>query len=421
MFKAMLALCAAAVVFPQSTQDRPDLARDLTQIAKVAFEAADARRLYVVVMLRDETFVSLTLGSDKSTAFEASLDGGLHAVFAGLAMQLYDQGELDLEARVGKVLPELGPTLGKITAHQLLTHTAALHDWQEFDAAKPAERLTRLAALGTLAEPGTCFQPSTGDTFALGMLLQRVTHGSVIDLAEQEIFARCGASGVGLCAKRSSVPGLATALGEREICGCAADLAGFMHALSARKLTSERSWVAMTTGDLLGDGCRTRFGHGLDLAQLAGHERLAFGGNGGGARLQVAYYPAFEMTIAVIASGQSDGKPLEVEVLERSLARAVYSVSAPQIRDIPLEQSQAERYCGEYLIGCDRVQLLQQDKHLVLVLLRREPLTLLQQGDGEFIAEQDHDLAVHFEAGGKRASSFLLVERGWQTRAKRID
>ncbi len=45
MFKAMLALCAVAVVFPQSTQDRPDLARDLTQLAKTAFEAADARKL----------------------------------------------------------------------------------------------------------------------------------------------------------------------------------------------------------------------------------------------------------------------------------------------------------------------------------------------------------------------------------------
>ncbi len=421
MFKAMLALCAAAVVFPQSTPDRPDLARDLTQIARTAFEAADARKLDVVVMLRDETFVSLTLGSDKATAFEASLDGGLHAVFAGLVMQLHDKGELDLEAGVGKVLPELGPTLGKITAHQLLTHSAALHDWQEFDAATPAERLTRMATAGTLAEPGTCFQPSTGDTFALGVLLQRVTHSSVIELAEKELFARCGASGVGACAKGASVPGLASALGEREICGSAADLAAFMRALSARKLTSEKSWVAMTTGDLFADGSRTRFGHGLDLAQLAGHERVAFGGNGGGARLAVGYYPAFEMTVAVFASGLSDGKPLEVEVLERSLARAVYSVPAPQIRDIPLEPAQAERYCGEYLIGCDRVQVLAQDRHLVLVLLRREPMTLLQQGENEFIADQDHELAVHFEADGKRAKSFLLVERGWQTRAKRID
>jgi hypothetical protein len=62
-----------------------------------------------------------------------------------------------------------------------------------------------------------------------------------------------------------------------------------------------------------------------------------------------------------------------------------------------------------------------KDWRLVLRLLRREPLTLLQQAEDEFVASEDHDILVNFEHGGARARSFLLVERGFESRAKRID
>jgi hypothetical protein len=410
-------LCGAALLALQGEQHRHDLSRQLTVVATEAFAKGAAQRVDIAVHLGDEVLVALEQG-DKGAKRSASFDAGLHAFFGGVAMQLSDKGSLDLESAVGKFLPELGETVGKVTVHQLLTHTAGLHDWQGFPAATAAERLAKLGAAGTQVDPGTCLWPSSGDTFALGVLLARVGGAPAMERVDNDLFDRAGATGVGVCKENGFEAGLAGALGERELCGTAADLVAVMRALAGRKLTSERSWLAMTTGDLLPDGSRTRYGHGLDLARLAEHERVAFGGRGGGADLQVAYYPSFDMTVVVLATG---GGPFDAEKLERDLARIVYSVDAPKIRDQPLDAEAAARYTGEYLVGCDRAQVEFRDRHLVLRLLRRDDMTLLQQAEDEFVAQQDHDFAVHFEPGGTRARSFRLVERGFELRAQRID
>ncbi len=120
MFTAILALCAAPVVLLQATQNRPALSCGLTELTRAAFEGCDARKLGVVVLLRDETRSAITRGAEKSASFETTLDGGLHAIFAGLAMQLCDKDELDLDQGVGARLPELGASVGKVTLHELL-------------------------------------------------------------------------------------------------------------------------------------------------------------------------------------------------------------------------------------------------------------------------------------------------------------
>lgn len=413
--------CVALLLLPQAVQDRRDLPALLTGITQRSFDGGDASRLDVALFLGRDPLMSLALGGEASATRVGSLDAASHALFAGVAMQFAARGELDLEEAVGKLLPELGPAVGSVTVHELLTHTSGLHDWQEFTAGDPAERLKKIGAAGTWSEPGTCLRDSSGDTFALGMLLARLGKGPVMERVEQGLFDAAGATDVADCREGTSLPGLAGALGERELCGSAADLAALMRAWAARKLCSDAAWAAMTTGDILPDGSRTRFGHGFDLARLAERERVAFGGEGGGARISTAYYPAFDLTVVVLAAGERKGKKFDAEALERDLARAVFAIDEPRIRDLPLDAEVAARYTGEYLIGCDRTQIEFRDRRLVLRLLRREELILLHQGEELFVAEQDHDLSVRFEAGDTRAPSFVLSERGFEVRGKRID
>ena len=55
--------------------------------------------------------------------------GSTTKTFTGTALvTLSAQGKLDLNAPVGKVLTGLPPQLSRITANQLLSHTAGIHD-----------------------------------------------------------------------------------------------------------------------------------------------------------------------------------------------------------------------------------------------------------------------------------------------------
>jgi CubicO group peptidase (beta-lactamase class C family) len=417
------ALSASLVSFHQEPV-HPDLQQRIRAEVRAALDGTGASQLQVLVMFADEHFAQLVLpASDGEQARRVPLGAISHMLFAVAAMRLQDEEKLDLEARAGTWLPELGDSVGAVTVHELLTHTSGLFDWEELapDAeSRSADLSAALAAVakqGTRAPHGTCFWPSSSDTLVLGALLQRVLGGSVLDHLQRTVGPRVDAEFLSACDGAATQSGLLRRLGEDERCADVQGLARFMRTFAQRELVSERSWRAMTEGDQLPEGVRTRFGHGLDLAALDGHERFAFGGSSAGTHLQVAHYPAFELTI-VVAVTRGD---LDAEALERSLARLVYATPDPRILDLPLSEDESLCFTGDYLIGCDRTEVRFTDGRLVLHFAEGEAVVLLRQSRDGFVAPGARELAVRFEGEGARASSFVLEERGWQSRAIRID
>ncbi|WP_375058014.1 serine hydrolase domain-containing protein [Zobellella sp. DQSA1] len=124
------------------------------------------------------------------------------------AMALVAQGQLDLDAGIERWLPEFQPRLadgrpGRITARQLLSHTAGLgYRFFEADADGPyaragvsdgmdasgislAENLRRLVSVPLLYEPGTAWGYSLA-TDVLGALIERI-HGTPLDEAVRRL------------------------------------------------------------------------------------------------------------------------------------------------------------------------------------------------------------------------------------------
>lgn len=124
------------------------------------------------------------------------------------ALALVAQGRLDLDADIGRWLPEFQPRLAdgrsaRITVRQLLSHTAGLgYRFFEADAAGPyaragvsdgmdasgislEENLRRLATVPLLYEPGTAWGYSLA-TDVLGALIARV-HGTPLDEAVRQL------------------------------------------------------------------------------------------------------------------------------------------------------------------------------------------------------------------------------------------
>ncbi|MGQ5369808.1 serine hydrolase domain-containing protein [Xanthomonas arboricola pv. corylina] len=124
------------------------------------------------------------------------------------ALALVAQGQLDLDAGIERWLPEFQPRLadgrpGRITARQLLSHTAGLgYRFFEADADGPyaragvsdgmdasgislGENLRRLASAPLLYEPGTAWGYSLA-TDVLGALIERI-HGTPLDEAVRRL------------------------------------------------------------------------------------------------------------------------------------------------------------------------------------------------------------------------------------------
>ncbi|WP_027214072.1 serine hydrolase domain-containing protein [Burkholderia sp. WSM2232] len=176
------------------------------RIHEVVQRALDERRLVGAVVLVVEDgevihrqaagFADRELGRPMTVETVFRLASVSKPIVSTAAMVLVEQGRLDLDAAIDRWLPEFRPRLadgrvGRITARQLLSHTAGLgYRFLEADAQGPyaragvsdgmdaaaidlTENLRRIAAVPLLYEPGTAWGYSLA-TDVLGALIARV-------------------------------------------------------------------------------------------------------------------------------------------------------------------------------------------------------------------------------------------------------
>lgn len=119
-----------------------------------------------------------------------------------MAMILYERGELELEASVGHVLPQISGTDARrrdITFRMLLAHSSGLPGYVRlFDVATTREALIT-AALDTplIAKPGTQAEYSDIGFLILGEALARIADEPLDRFCQREIFGPLGMSRTG--------------------------------------------------------------------------------------------------------------------------------------------------------------------------------------------------------------------------------
>lgn len=117
-----------------------------------------------------------------------------------IAMLLYQQGRLDLDTRLGDLLP--GFVIGRsdsalarrITLCNLLAHNSGLPGYVEFfrTISNPAALFQACLQLPIEAEPGTRSEYSDPGFILLGKALEMICRESLADTAQREIFAPLG-------------------------------------------------------------------------------------------------------------------------------------------------------------------------------------------------------------------------------------
>ncbi|HVX45747.1 MAG TPA: serine hydrolase domain-containing protein, partial [Mycobacteriales bacterium] len=114
---------------------------------------------------------------------------------ATMILQLVAEHRLDLEAPIGRYLPDLLPYQQSITIHQLLQHRSGLVDYaniqpsvlwptprdldtRRFRSYSPRQLVGIATAHPLLFTPGTRFSYSNTNYIVLGMLIEKITHQS---------------------------------------------------------------------------------------------------------------------------------------------------------------------------------------------------------------------------------------------------
>ena len=217
-------------------------------------------------------------------------------MFTGVAVaQLAQEGKLSFDDPVSKYLPDTPRKItGKITIHQLLTHTSGLApflDGKLFDAHRGAltyqEYLADIFKEPMVASPGVKFSYSNGDFVVLAAIVEKVTGSSFAAYLQARVYGPAG--------MEHSTLGTTTA----------ADMVRFGEALRGHRLLSAENTGRLLAGKVsTGDG--GSYAYGFEDVRVNGQRICGHGGGGLGISDRFDLYMDSGYTVIVLSDRDPD-------------------------------------------------------------------------------------------------------------------
>lgn len=189
---------------------------------------------------------------------------------AVLALQLAEQGRLDLEAPIKTWAPEF-PGAGQIRIVDLLRHTSGLYSFQEDPELRarpgyksPAELLAVARAHPLQFCPGTQWAYSNSGYVLLGQIIETLEARPLAESLRARIIQPLGLQHTRALGPASALDGIVPPAPSAAAGGTADDLRtpGAAGPIAASAEDMARFWMATFQGELLStSGSRERFGH----------------------------------------------------------------------------------------------------------------------------------------------------------------
>jgi CubicO group peptidase (beta-lactamase class C family) len=271
--------------------------------------------------------------------------GSMNKMFTSVAIaQLAQAGKLSFDDTVGKHLPEYPnkDVAGKVTIHQLLTHTSGLGSYwnAKFEARKGSiktvsDYLSLFADEPLSAEPGKRFRYSNSGFIVLGAIIEKVSGQNYYDFVRERIYKPAGMTNTDAYEMTEATSNLAmgyTTEGEKaegtrhENTGTrpnrggpagggystARDLLRFHTALRNHKLLSQKYTELITSGKV--EMGRAKYAYGFGDEVING--KRVFGHNGGapGIASDLSMFPESGYTSVVLTNYDP---PLMMPVVKR--------------------------------------------------------------------------------------------------------
>jgi CubicO group peptidase (beta-lactamase class C family) len=398
-FRTVLLASALALTACQTTSTP-------TQPAVLAFDgsalrAAERSRApgLVAAILRDGQVVEMFAWggadcagggtADPSASYEiGSISKHITAV---AVLQLWEQGQVDLEAPVGNYLNDIPGAWRAVTLHQLLTHTSGVPDYEEAGGYGVYETQPTPAQVYDIVddrpldfEPGTRWHYSNTGYFLLSQVVQRVSGERFGDYLRNHLFEPLGMEhtfmggyapagarlaqgcqpGEGEGAPRLTVRPIheSSTFGAGGISSTLQDWAKWDQALHSGRLLSARSMELLFTPQVLPNGENTGYAFGMGIDEFRGQHRRVHNGQTQGFVADYEHYPDRNVSIIAFASTYH-GNP--DDVAQALAIRAIPELSyhgLPAAADPDLARTAlVRRALRQAVLGEEPFDLLDQD------------------------------------------------------------
>lgn len=324
---------------------------------------------------------------------------------SAVLVSLAEEGKIALDSPVGDFVKGLGPRLSKVTAHQLLSHSAGIINYARGCCAQEESALAaQVHALGDdsyfFTEPGRCFSYSNPSFILAGYLIQQLSGKPYADAMSDRLFRPLGMSHTMFrptmamtlpLAQGHDATGMDKPTVVRPAMNNVGDWpAGFaftnVHDLARfaiafmnggridgkqvlspsliRTLSKPYVDVPLSWDIPAGFFEGAKYGHGLFIQEHRGVHILHHGGTIGGYGAFLVMAPEHRFAVVMLANrtGAILSQSLE-KVLELSLPLKPRP-KAPRMQAVEMAPSEMESYTGTYVNGSLTISLFVKDGRL---------------------------------------------------------
>lgn len=268
-------------------------------------------------------------------------------ITAAAVMQLVERGEVDLDAPVTTYVPGWPEKRWPVSVRQLLCHQGGVRHYVDGEPlqstrayATATEALVRFADDPLIAEPGTTYRYSSYGYNLLGAVVEGASGTSFVDFVNRNVLPAAGTRSVQDDAQARVIPhrarGYRMVDGEVRnarlvdtsyktpaggLCGTAADLVRFAHAMQAGRIvepgTRDLMWTPLTTDA----GEETGYGLGWSVKVVEGSRIVRHGGAQTGARTSLVCFVDDGVVVAVTCNSEWCNPPRVAVPIARLLVR----------------------------------------------------------------------------------------------------
>lgn len=333
-------------------------------------------------------------------------------VTAALILELAGRGRVDLDAPLGRYLPEWFTDEPALKPRHLLLQTSGLAEFVRHpDALALQAEPTGTGSLADVAglidrqprrfPPGARFGYSNANYALLALVAERVGGDSFDALQRRRLFAPLGLRTLDECsamdrselapghaaggAKVSLPPNLRpTYAGSGGLCASASDLARWTHALGSGRAIGRGRLREMIAAHRVQAGYRPPYGFGLSLKPLLGRPAYWHAGVDDGWGAFTAYLPRERLTLVVLA----DRGWLFMTDVALPILRALLDEPEPgPLERLALTPAEREALGGRYEDGLFDIAVeTKADGVMLSVPAFGQPIELWKQSHGSFVS-----------------------------------
>jgi CubicO group peptidase (beta-lactamase class C family) len=330
---AVTVLASAATVTAAAAQPDPATADAAARefIAREGIPAAHVTVLRGDSVVLQRGYGSTSLGDAKGPAPTAESIfplGSISKQFtAAVILALADQGKVQIDAPVGRYLPEWFADEPALRVTHLLNQTSGLADflWLEGYRTLADEATTPIASYVALAAaaprryaPGTRWSYSNTNYKALALIAERVTGRPFDSLLPELVLRPAGVDGIGPChdlRPDQYVPGIsgegkptpldvsrAAYAGDGGLCGNAEALVKWIRYGFATRDGAGPRLERLLQPTRLAGGETVPYGYGVSTREFLGHAMAWHGGNVDSHSTHIAYLPEEDLSLVILVN-----------------------------------------------------------------------------------------------------------------------